>query len=126
MQSAGSGRLAHGGAAVNVQVDEGAAQVALVDWSDLAGLDQVQKIYWLGDNTVVVRLCDSRELRITAWLDMSTGQYVSDYERRTALPSGSRTLHVWAKTPAYTAISAPDAQSCLEAAVLEVDRRHVF
>ena len=38
----------------------------------------------------------------------------------------ARTLYVWAKTPAYLRMVADDLQSCLDAAVLEVDRRHVF
>jgi hypothetical protein len=105
---------------------EGAARVAAVDWTDLAGLDQVVQIYRAGDNTVLVELADAREIRITAWLDLSTGRYVSEFERRTALSDAGRTLYVWAKTPAYRRMIGDDAQSCLEAAVIEVDRRRVY
>jgi hypothetical protein len=73
-----------------------------------------------------VELADAREIRINAWLDMSTGWYVADFERRTAVSSGGRTLQVWAKTPAYGAVTGEDAHSCLEAAVIEVDRRRVY
>ena len=103
-----------------------AGSLATLDWTDLAGLDQVVKAYWLGENAVVVELADSREIRITAWLDMSTGWYVADFERRTAVSTGGRTLHVWAKTPAYGTVTAEDAHSCLEAAVIAIDRRRVF
>jgi len=105
---------------------EGGTRAATVDWSDLAGLDQVVQAYLIRDNMVVVELSDGREIRITAWLDLSTGRYVSEFEKRTALSNSGRTLYVWAKTPAYLRMVADDAQSCLEAAVLEVDRRHVF
>jgi hypothetical protein len=104
----------------------GASRVATVDLTDLAGLDQIVQAYLIAENTVVVELSDGREIRIAAWLDLSTGRYVSEYERRTALSNSGRTLYVWAKTPAYLRMVADDAQSCLEAAVLEVDRRHVF
>jgi hypothetical protein len=104
---------------------EGAARAATVDWTDLAGLDQIVKAHLIGINTVVAELADGREVRITAWLDLSTGRYAAEFERRTALSSAGRTLYVWAKTPAYMPTIADDAQSCLEAAVIEVDRRRV-
>jgi len=33
---------------------------------------------------------------------------------------------VWAQTPAYQACTADDLEACLEAAVLEVNRVHVY
>jgi hypothetical protein len=105
---------------------DGASGVATVDWTDLAGLDQVVKAYLIQDNMIVLELADGREVRITAWLDLSTGRYVAEFEKRTTLSSAGRTLCVWAKTPAYARTIADDAQSCLEAAAIEVDRRRVF
>lgn len=99
---------------------------AAVDWTDLAGLDQIVQIYLLGDNVVVVELADGREVRITAWLELTTGRYVSEFEKRTALSDAGRTLYVWAKTPAYRRMIGGDVQSCLEAAVAEVDRSRVY
>jgi len=104
----------------------GAARVATVDWSDQAGLDQVVKILALGDNVVVVELSDGREIRISAWLDLSTGKYVSEFERRCPFSTSGRTLHVWSKTPAYKPLIADSAAACLEASVLEVDHLRVF
>jgi hypothetical protein len=104
----------------------GAPSGATVDWTDLAGLDQIVQIYLLRDNMVVVELADGHEIRITAWLDLGTGRYVSEFERRTALSDSGRTLYVWAKSPAYRRMVEDDAQSCLEAAVIEVDRRRVY
>jgi hypothetical protein len=53
-------------------------------------------------------------------------KYVSEYERRSVLKSGGHDLRVWAQTPAYKRCTADDAASCLEAAVLEVDRINVY
>jgi hypothetical protein len=75
---------------------------------------------------IVLELADGREVRIAAWLDLSTGRYVAEFEKRTALSNAGRTLYVWAKTPAYMPTIAEDVQSCLEAAVIEVDRRRVY
>jgi hypothetical protein len=103
-----------------------AAGTATVDWSDHAGLDQIVKILALGDNVVVVELSDGREIRITAWLELGTGRYVSEFERRCSFASSGRTLHVWSKTPAYRPVIGDSAAACLEAAVLEVDHMRVF
>jgi hypothetical protein len=111
---------------MSTQFDGGAPTAATVDWSDLAGLDQIVQLYLLRDNMVVAELADGNEIRITAWLDLSTGRYVSEFERRTPLSDSGRTLYVWAKTPAYRRMTGDDGQSCLEAAVLEVDRRRVY
>jgi hypothetical protein len=104
----------------------GAARTATVDWSDHAGLDQIVKILALGDNVVVVELSDGREVRITAWLDLSTGKYVSEFERRCSFSSSGRTLYAWSTTPAYKPVIADTAAACLEASVLEVDHMRVF
>ena len=104
----------------------GASGTATVDWSDHAGLDQIVRILALGDNVVVVELSDGREIRITAWLDLATGKYVSEFERRCSFSSSGRTLYVWSKTPAYKAMSGDSAAACLEASVLEVDHLRVF
>ena len=104
----------------------GAVGTATVDWSDHAGLDQVVKILALGDNVVVVELSDGREIRITAWLDLATGKYVSEFERRCSFSSSGRTLYIWSKTPAYKPMTADSAAGCLEASVLEVDHLRVY
>jgi hypothetical protein len=104
----------------------GAVGAATVDWSDHAGLDQVVKILALGDTVVVVELSDGREIRITAWLDLATGKYVSEFERRCSFSNSGRTLHIWSKTPAYKAMTADSAAACLEASVLEVDHLRVY
>jgi hypothetical protein len=96
-----------------------------VDWDDLSGLDKIVAIYQVGDNTVVLETSEGREVRVTAWLDRGTGQYVADFERRCALP-GEGQLRVWAHTPAYPRCVADDLLGCLEAAILAVDRVPVY
>jgi hypothetical protein len=59
-------------------------------------------------------------------LDLATGKYVSEFERRCSFSSSGRTLHIWSKTPAYNAMSADSAAACLEASVLAVDHLRVF
>jgi hypothetical protein len=96
-----------------------------VDWDDLSGLDKIVAIYQVGDSTVVVETNEGREVRITAWLDRRTRQYVADFERRTTLP-GDGQLKVWAHTPAYARCVADDLLGCLETAILAVDRVPVY
>jgi hypothetical protein len=57
---------------------------------------------------------------------MSAGRYVADFERRTAVKAGERSILVWAHTPAYKQIVTDDVQSCLEAAVPEIDRVRLY
>jgi hypothetical protein len=104
----------------------GGARAATVDWSDHAGLDQIVKILTLGDNVAVVELSDGREIRITAWLDLSSGKYVSEFERRCSFSNSGRTLYIWSKSPAYKPVIAESAAACLEQSVLEVDHLRVF
>jgi hypothetical protein len=47
---------------------------------------------------------------------------VAEFEKRTAIKSGGQQLRVWAHTPAYAKCVADDLVTCLEAAILEVDR----
>jgi hypothetical protein len=96
-----------------------------VDWDDLSGLDKIVAIYQVGDSCVVVETSEGREIRITAWLDRRTRQYVADFERRSAAPGGGQ-LKVWAHTPAYARCVADDLLGCLEAAILAVDRVPVY
>ena len=102
------------------------ARTSAVDWTELSGLDRIVAAYTVSDSAVVVRTSDGREIRITAWRNLSTGQYVADYERRSTVKSGGHEFHVWAQTPAYARATGEDIESCLEAAVLEIDRVHVF
>jgi hypothetical protein len=100
------------------------AHESYVDWDDLSGLDKIVAIYQVGDNCAVVETNEGREIRVTAWLDRRTRQYVADFERRSALPG--QQLRVWAHTPAYPRCVADDPLGCLEAAILAVDRVPVY
>jgi len=97
-----------------------------LDWDELSGLERIVTAYAIGDHSVVLELTDGREVRITAWHDRAAGQYVSEYERRGVVRSEGQELRVWAQTPAYRRCTADDAASCLEAAVLQVDRVNVY
>jgi hypothetical protein len=96
------------------------------DGNDLATFDQIVAAYEVGSHSVVVETLDGREIRITAWRDLSTHQYVSAYERRTKIKNGMQDLYIWANSPAYQTCSADDLEECLEAAMLEVDRARLF
>lgn len=98
----------------------------VLDWEELSGLDRVVRAYAIGDHSVVVETTDGREIRITAWHDRAADRYVSEYERRGVIRSGGQELRVWAQTPAYRRCIADDAASCLEAAVLQVDRVNIY
>jgi hypothetical protein len=97
-----------------------------LDWEELAALDRIASAYAIGDHSVVLETTDGREIRITAWYDRARNRYVSEYERRSVVKSGGHDLRVWAQTPAYKRCTADDAASCLEAAVLEVDRINIY
>jgi hypothetical protein len=105
---------------------EPAAQLSYVDWEELSGLDRIVAAYEVSDRSIVVETTDGREIRITAWRDLGTGQYVSDYERRSAIKSAGKEFRVWAHTPAYKRCTADDVATCLEASALEVDRINVY
>jgi hypothetical protein len=103
-----------------------ASRESYVDWDDLAGLDKVAAIFQVGTNTIVIETTEGREIKVTAWFDRRTGQYVADFEKRCAMGTGSQNLRVWAHTPAYTRCVADDLVGCLEAAILAVDRVSVL
>ena len=105
---------------------QSAAGHAYVDWEELSGLDRIVAVHEVSDRAIVVETTDGREIRITAWRDLGTGRYVTDYERRSVIRSGGKDFRVWAHTPAYQRCTADDVASCLEAAVLEVDRINVY
>jgi hypothetical protein len=105
---------------------ESAARHAYVDWEELSGLDRIVAAYEVSDRSIVVETSDGREIRITACRDLGSGRYVADYERRSVIKSGGKDIRVWAQTPAYQRCTADDVASCLEAAVLEIDRIKVF
>jgi hypothetical protein len=104
-------------------IDDGPSYI---DWADLSGLDQVVTVYGIGDSVLVVETSDGRQIRIAAWRDLRANEYVADFERRGNVKSGARDYHVWAQTSAYGRVTGKDLQSCLEAAVLAVDRIHVY
>jgi hypothetical protein len=99
---------------------------ASVDLIDLSGVDRILAAYAVGDDCVIVHTSDARDIRITAWRNLATGEYVADFERRSTIKSGSKEMQVWAQTPAYGRCTGEDRQSCLEAAVLEVDRVSLY
>jgi hypothetical protein len=105
---------------------EPAAHLSYVDWEELSGLDRIVAAYEVSDRSIVVETSDGREIRITAWRELGTGKYRSDYERRSVVKSGGKEFRVWAHTPAYRRCTANDVAGCLEAAALEVDRIHVY
>jgi hypothetical protein len=99
---------------------------AALDWDELSGLDRIAAAHAIGDQGVVLETKDGREIRITALYDRAKDKYVAEYERRGVVKSGGHEYRVWAQTPAYKRCTADDAASCLEAAVLEVDRINVY
>jgi hypothetical protein len=105
---------------------ESVAGSSALDWGELSGLERIVSAYSVGSHAVVVETADNREIRITAYLDRATDKYVSEYERRSVVKSGGHDFRVWAQTPAYRRCTADDAASCLEAAVLEVDRVNIY
>ena len=105
--------------------DSPSGTVAL-DWDELAGLDRIEAAYAVGEHAIVLETSDGREIRITALYDRARDKYVADYERRSVVRSGNKEVRVWAQTPAYKRCTGDDAASCLEAAVLEVDRTNVY
>jgi hypothetical protein len=105
---------------------ESLAGSSAIDWGELSGLERIVSAYSIGDHAVVVETAAGREIRITAFLDRAGEKYVSEYERRSVVKSGGHDFRVWAQTPAYKRCTADDAASCLEAAVLEVDRVNIY
>ena len=103
----------------------------LANWSygdghDLAVFDRIVAAYEVGENSVVVETHEGREIRITAWRDVNTHEYVAQYERRSVVNTGGKELLIWVHTPAYRRCTAADIEGCLEAALFEVDRVHVY
>ena len=97
-----------------------------IDWADLSGLDKIVAVFGVGNNVVVVETSDGREIRITAWRDLKDGRYSADFERRGTVRNDGREFHLWAHTTAYGTVSSDSLQGCLESAVLQVDRVHVY
>src|SRR5687767_12554237 len=92
---------------------------SLGDGNDLAGFATIQSAYEASSNSVVVETSDGREIRISAYRDLSTHEYVSIYERRSTIKSGLKEFRVWASTPAYPRCTGDSIDACLEAAMLE-------
>lgn len=99
---------------------------SLGDGNDLASFATIVAAYESGSNSIVVETSDSREIRITAYRDLSTHEYVSVYERRSTIKSGMKEFRVWAATPAYQQCKADSIDGCLEAAMLEVDKIRLY
>ena len=103
-----------------------ATRESYIDWDDLSGLDKVAAIFQVGTNTIVIETTEGREIKVTAWFDRRTGEYVADFEKRCAMGGSSQNLRVWAHTPAYARCVSDDLVGCLEAAILAVDRLSVY
>src|SRR5919201_1202758 len=84
---------------------------------DFAAFDGIVAAYQVSPQCVVVETDAGREIRITAKRDLSTGRFVAEYERRSAVSSGGTTYHVWARTTAYPPCRGDDPAACLEAAM---------
>ena len=93
---------------------------------DFSLLDGLVAAYQVGPQTVAVETKEGREVRITAKRDLSTGEFVSEYERRSALTVAGNAYQVWARTAAYQPCHADDPDACLEAAMQEVSRIQVL
>jgi hypothetical protein len=78
--------------------------------------------YEVSENSVVVETDEGREVRITAWRDLGTGNFVAEFERRALVTTGGHEYRAWVHTPAYQRCTADELEGCLEAAILEVDR----
>jgi hypothetical protein len=96
------------------------------DGNDLAQFASIVAAHEVGSNSIVVETSDSREIRITAWRDLSTHRYVSVYERHSTIKSGMKEFRVWAATPAYAQCTADSIDECLESAMLEVDKIRLY
>src|SRR5436309_765263 len=92
---------------------------------DFHRLDGLVAAYEVSPQCIVVKTREGREIQITARRDLVSGNYVSEYERRGSVSTRDNTYQVWAQTPAYEICIADDLETCLEAAVLEVNRVHV-
>jgi hypothetical protein len=93
---------------------------------DFAQLGSLVAAFEVGPQCVVVETEEGREIRITARRDLSTGRYVSEYERRVTVSTGGHTYQVWALTATYRACRDSELETCLTAAIEEVARIHVY
>jgi len=112
---------------VTVGIDEpGAGKLEPESKLDVARLSGLAAAYEVSPQCVVVETEDGRHVRITARRDLSTGLYVSEYERRVSLSNHGHTYQVWAHTPAYEECTAERIEACLEAALEAVAGTHVY
>jgi hypothetical protein len=88
---------------------------------DFASFSGLLTAYHVGPQTIV-ETKEGREIRITAKRDLSTGDFVSECERRSVVTIAGAAYAVWARTSAYSSCRAADAEACLAAAMQEVSR----
>jgi hypothetical protein len=93
-----------------------------LDLSSLNGLD----VYQIGRETLVVHTTEGREVRITAKHDLRKGTYRAEYERRARLQNGGTTYSVWALTPAHEPFVNADPEICLQQALRNINKLHLF
>jgi hypothetical protein len=94
-----------------------------LDFSGLPGLIAASEV----GPQIIVKTKEGREIRITVLRDMSTGRYLSAYERLSPLTSsGVNDYPVWTKTPAYRSCTAADLDDCLDAAMREVSAVRLY
>ena len=98
---------------------------SIYDWDEFFGLEKIVAAFQVGENSVAVETDDGRQVRITAWRDLRTGEYAADFERRGRLTSDGQEYFAWLHTPAYGRCVGDDLETCLEAAIIEVDRVHL-
>jgi hypothetical protein len=96
---------------------------AELDLTDLSGLESV---FQIGRDVLDVWTTEGREVRITAKRDLGTGQFHAEYERRTTVGNGANSCRVWAATSAHLPSVAVDAQTCLQGALEEVNKLHIY
>lgn len=94
---------------------------------DLGNMPALECVYRIGDETLDLRTCEGRELRIIAKQDLRTGEYRAEYERRTTIKNcDGTTCHVWTTTTVYGPMISADVETCLRRALADVTKVHVF
>lgn len=93
---------------------------------DLVALDRIERVNQVGSQTVVAYTTEGREVRITAKHDLRSGKFQAEYEHRVALKAGGKTLMIWALTSAHAPVNGADANTCLDLALRDVNRLHLY
>lgn len=100
--------------------------VGAVSPFDLVALDRIERVDQVGSQTVVAHTTEGREVRITAKHDLRAGKYHAEYEHRVTLKDGGKTYMIWALTQAHAPVDAADTNTCLDLALRDVNRLHLY